>query len=81
MKATLLDLRRNLRRILDAIERNEAVTISRRGRPIARIIPEKAARAFSVRNSPAFGMWKDRTDMKDPTEYVRRMRRGRFGDL
>jgi prevent-host-death family protein len=82
MKATVLDLRRNPRKILEAIERNEAVTLSKRGKEIARIVPRKEeAAASSIKNTPAFGIWKDRTDMADPSEYVRRMRKGRFGDL
>lgn len=82
MKATMLDLRRNTRKILDAIERNEAVSLSMRGREIATIVPKKSARpASSIRNSPAFGMWKDRADMEDPSAYVRNLRKGRFHDL
>ena len=79
MKATLLDLRRAPRKILEAIERNEAVTLSKRGREIALILPKKpAAKHSSIKESPAFGIWKERADMRDPSEYVRRLRRGRF---
>jgi prevent-host-death family protein len=82
MKATVLDLRRNPRKILDAIARNETVTLSKRGREIARIVPNRpTAKAASIKNSPAFGIWKDRADMRDPSAYVRRLRKGRFGDL
>ena len=82
MKATILDLRRNPGKILEAIERNETVTLSKRGRKIAYIVPRKEAKgALSLKESPAFGMWKDRSDMDDPSEYVRRIRKGRLGDL
>jgi prevent-host-death family protein len=82
MKATLLDLRRNPRKILEAIERNETVTLSKRGREIAIIVPKNQAKAaVSIKDSPAFGMWKDRTDMRDPSAYVRKLRKGRFGDI
>jgi prevent-host-death family protein len=82
MKATVLDLRRNLRKILEAIERNETVTLSKRGREIARIVPKiEARRPLSLKDSPAFGLWKDRADMDDPTAYIRRIRKGRFSDL
>lgn len=82
MKATVLDLRRNLGKILEAIERNETVTLSKRGREIALIVPRKEAREpLSLRDSPAFGLWKDRADMANPSEYVRRIRKGRFRDL
>lgn len=79
MKATVLDLRRNPRKILEAIERNEPVRLSKRGREIALIVPKKPARKpSSIRDSPAFGIWKDRVDMYDPSEYVRRARKGRL---
>lgn len=79
MKATVLDLRRNTRKILEAIERNEAVTLSKRGREIALILPKKpAAKPSPIKDSPAFGIWRDRVEMRDPAEYVRRARKGRF---
>lgn len=82
MKATLLDLRRSPGKIVEAIERNETVTLSKRGREIAHIVPIKEAKtALSFAASPALGMWKDRQDMSDPVEYVRQHRKGRFRDL
>ena len=81
MKATVLDLRRNPGKILEAIERNETVTLSKRGRKIAYIVPKKELKGgLSLKDSPAFGIRKDRSDMDDPSEYVRRMRKGRLGD-
>jgi DNA-damage-inducible protein J len=32
-------------------------------------------------NLPFFGMWADREDMENPTEWVQNIRRGRFRDL
>ena len=82
MKDTLLDLRRNPGKIVEAIERNETVILSKRGREIADIVPRQTARApLSLADSPAFGMWKDRKDMDNPVEHVRRQRKGRFSDL
>lgn len=80
MKATLLDLRRNLAKILAAIERNETVTISRRGREFAEIVPKLKPEATII-DSPAFGMWKDREEIRDPAAYVTQSRKGRFSDL
>jgi prevent-host-death family protein len=82
MKATFLDLRRRPGRILEAIERQEEVTLSRRGREVALIVPKgEDKRPFDVMETAAFGLWKDRRDMKDPSAYIRKMRKGRFGDL
>jgi uncharacterized protein (DUF433 family) len=35
----------------------------------------------SVTEQLAFGMWKDRKDMKDVAAYVRRLRKGRYAHL
>jgi antitoxin (DNA-binding transcriptional repressor) of toxin-antitoxin stability system len=81
MKATVLDMRRNPKKILDAIARNETVTLSHRGKPIARIEPLRYSERRSAADHPAFGMWADRVDMADPAAYVRAIRKGRFDDL
>jgi antitoxin (DNA-binding transcriptional repressor) of toxin-antitoxin stability system len=79
MKATMLDMRRNPRKIIDAIKRNEKVTLSVRGREIAEIIPRKnGGDNASIADDPAVGMWADRGEMSDPEKYVRELRKGRF---
>lgn len=65
--------------MLKAIERHEAVTLSKRGREIALIPPKKpAGKRSRIEDSAAFGMWKDRAEMRDPVEYVQRVRKGRL---
>ena len=81
MKATLLDMRRNPKKILEAIERNERVTLTNRGKAVARIEPLRNSERPSMKDQEAFGMWADRSDMADPAAYVRTLRKGRFGDL
>ncbi|MBI1318150.1 MAG: type II toxin-antitoxin system Phd/YefM family antitoxin [Candidatus Hydrogenedens sp.] len=81
MKATILDMRRNPQKILDAIARNEIVTLSYRGKEIARIAPIESEKRCSASEHPAFGMWADREDMANPTEYVKQLRRERYRDL
>jgi prevent-host-death family protein len=82
MKVTLVELRRNPARILEAIERNETVTLSKRGREIARIVPiENRDQRQSIRDEPAVGMWADRDEMADPSQYVRAIRKARYRDL
>jgi hypothetical protein len=80
MKATFVDLRVKSAEILEALNRNESVTVYYRGQPKAVMQPlvdsergpEKAER------HPAFGLWRDRDDMGDVREHVRTIRRGRF---
>mgnify|MGYP003346147810 CR=1 FL=1 len=42
MKATARDLRTQAKRILDAVAHGQAVTITHRGRPRARLVPIRA---------------------------------------
>lgn len=81
MRATIMDLRRNPAKVLEAVERNETVTISRRGKDVAQIVPIEKEQKASILDSGAIGMWKDREDMKDPVAYVQKMRRSRYLDL
>jgi len=79
MKASVLDLRRRTREILKALERNETVTILYRGKVkgILRPVPGREVKAGSAASHPAFGMWKDRRDLKDVARVVRDLRKGR----
>jgi antitoxin (DNA-binding transcriptional repressor) of toxin-antitoxin stability system len=81
MKATLLEMRRNPRRILEAIARNETVTLTRRGVPIARIEPVERGERGRASEHEAFGMWADRAGMSDPSSWVREQRKRRFDAL
>jgi hypothetical protein len=65
--------------ILRALDRNEKVTILHRGKERAVLLPLKKARLpkMSARDHPAFGMWRDRSDMRDVRAYVRKLREAR----
>jgi antitoxin (DNA-binding transcriptional repressor) of toxin-antitoxin stability system len=76
MKASVVDLRRNMKQVIKALDRNETVILLYRGKEKARIVPTAGPKPSlaKMRAHPAFGMWKDRQDMADPSEYVRAMR-------
>lgn len=78
MNATVLDLRKNMKDVIAALNRNEKVTLSYRGRKKAVIIPCENKEATSASEHSAFGMWKDREDISDVDNYVRTLRKGRF---
>ena len=82
MVASVLDLRRKMREIVYALEHNEKVTLTRRGKRFAVIVPYELTQEtdLKVEDSPCFGMWADREDMADPVEYVEKIRKGRFED-
>ena len=81
MKATVLDMRRNPKKILNAIARNEAVTLTSRGKPVARIEPIVESPRPRASEHKAFGMWSEHSDMTDPSAYVRELRKGRLDAL
>ncbi|MBE3124500.1 MAG: type II toxin-antitoxin system Phd/YefM family antitoxin [Acidobacteria bacterium] len=85
MKASVLDLRRRMKDILNSLKRNEPVTLLRRGKVVGTIQPPEAAPASGsgLRASahPAFGMWRDRPDLEDVEAAVERLRGARFNTL
>jgi antitoxin (DNA-binding transcriptional repressor) of toxin-antitoxin stability system len=79
MNATVLELRKKMKDILAAIDRNEQVTLTYRGRKKAVIVPcIDAAETGQTADHPAFGMWADRNDLIDVDDFVRKLRKGRF---
>lgn len=80
METTAKDLRTHAKRILEAVERGQEVTITHRGKARAKLVPvrpEKRTAKARARELPLFGMWKDRADLQDVAAYVRRLRSGR----
>jgi prevent-host-death family protein len=80
MKTSAKDLRLHTRRILDAIDRGQEVTITHRGKPRAKIVPIRSARRSSKKTAralPLFGIWKDNPKTKNVAAYVDSLRSGR----
>ena len=81
MRASFVDLRKKSGEIIRALERKEEVVLFYRGRRKAVIKPlanEGDKPPMRASEHPAFGMWANREDMADVSEYVRRLRRPRF---
>jgi antitoxin (DNA-binding transcriptional repressor) of toxin-antitoxin stability system len=79
MNASVLDLRRNMKDVIAALDRNESVTLTYRGRRKASIVPcEREHARTKVSEHSAFGIWADRKDMQDVASYVKNLRKGRF---
>ena len=81
MKASVVDLRYRMKDVLKALDRGETVTVLYRGKEKARLTPVAGEKKTSLVSHAAFGMWKDRADLKNVPAYVRQVRRGRFDDL
>ena len=73
MVTSIRQLRSSTKEILSAVDRGETVYITNRGKTCAQITAVKEKKR--LKNHPAFGMWKDREDMKNPSEYIHNMRR------
>ena len=77
MNASVLDLRRKMSDVLRALEANESVTILHRGKEKGVIHPTgRKSNILSVAQHPAFGMWKERNDLRDVRRAVRMRKRG-----
>jgi len=78
MKIALSTLSSRQETILEALGRNENISISHQGKVVAVLRPPAAdtVRERMLR-TPAFGMWADRDDMADPNEWRRALRRKR----
>jgi len=59
MKTNAVDLRRNMKDIMRAVERNEPVTVLYHGKEKAMIRPIEQTSASSVRSHAFFGMIQD----------------------
>lgn len=84
MKASFVDLRKKSAQIIQALHRNERVTVLYRGKPAAIMHPigeETKVGATKVKDHPAFGLWKDRDETATVSEHVRKLRKGRFDAL
>lgn len=81
MKASFVDLRQKSSAIIRALQRKERVTVYYRGKPAAIMQPiddQVDVTDSSTKDHAAYGMWADRTDLKDVAAHVRQLRRGRF---
>jgi prevent-host-death family protein len=84
MDVSVVELRRRTKEVLAVIDRGGSVTITYRGKPRAVVGPvtrDRKPGRRPIRDYPAFGMWKDREDMRDVEAYVRSLRRDRLDAL
>jgi prevent-host-death family protein len=79
MNVTAKDLRLKTSEILKKVQQVGSVTVTLRGKPVARLVSTRREQAERDLNDyPAVGMWADHTDMKDPAAWVRRIRKPRY---
>ncbi len=79
MRVSVNTLSKRVIEVMNALNRNERVVLSHEGKKFALLQPVSGIEdeIRRIRRHPAVGMWADREDMKDPTEWVREKRRSR----
>jgi prevent-host-death family protein len=79
MQVSIRELRKQPGRIISMAGAGNNITITMRGKPAAKIVPLDSAleETSADEESLAFGMWKDREDMKEPSTFVANIRKGR----
>jgi antitoxin (DNA-binding transcriptional repressor) of toxin-antitoxin stability system len=81
MKITFLDLKTKPNKLLEALSRQEEITLSSEGRDIASVVPLENKKKLKVTEHPAFGIWEKASGLDDVPLIVRNLRKGRFDDL
>ena len=77
MEASFLDLRKHMSKVLAALDMNETVKLTYRGKEKALIVPTSRKKAVDLTKCDAFGIWGDRGDLDDVDRVVRDLRQGR----
>ncbi|MDR0852116.1 MAG: type II toxin-antitoxin system prevent-host-death family antitoxin [Clostridiales Family XIII bacterium] len=79
MQVTVKELRTQPGRIISMVRSGNDITITLRGKPTAKIVPLDYLPADETTDDEliAFGMWRDREDLQDPSAYVAELRKGR----
>ena len=78
MQSTIKELRLHTEEILDSVHRGEEIIVTFRGKPYAKIVPLKESEKDKESKNELFGIWKDRKDMQNFDEYIRKLRKGRI---
>jgi hypothetical protein len=76
MNISVNTLSKRLPEVMEALDKNERVTLSHAGRRIAllRLVSDAEDEERRLMADPGFGMWADREDMKDPSAWVHEKR-------
>ncbi len=79
MRASIVELRYQMKDILKALDRNEVVTIIYRGQEKGQIIPMQVNDQTAIQDHPFFGMHKDKGLTVD--EEMQQLRGTRYDDI
>ena len=77
MKVTTKELRIQPGKIIGHVAKGQEITITYRGKPLAKIIPLNKEEKISQQDGTIFGMWKDHPLETTVEAQVRELRKGR----
>jgi len=77
MKITTKELRIQPGKIIDQVVNGQEVTVTFRGKALAKIVPIQKKGSSAEQENEAFGMWSNRKEEKTVEETVRELRKGR----
>ena len=80
MKATVVDLRYKLNDVLEALDRNEKVTVLYRGKVKGILIPAAQKKDMRITDHPFFGMLSQDTK-KSVSNELNDLRKARYDDF
>ena len=78
MIVTAKDLRLKTSQVLKKAQQVGSVTVTLRGKPVAKLVSLMPSQEKKLTDDPAFGMWADREDMKDVHAWLRKIRTPRY---
>ncbi|MGH9356899.1 MAG: type II toxin-antitoxin system Phd/YefM family antitoxin [Terriglobia bacterium] len=78
MVVTAKDLRLKTSKILKDVQRVGSVTVTFRGKPIAKLVSVTPVKKKKLTDDPAFGMWADREDTKNVHAWLTKIRTPRY---
>ncbi len=78
MVVTAKELRLKTSQILKKVQQVGSVTVTLRGKPVAKLTALKEKKVRRAADHPAVGIWTDREDMKDVHAWLKKIRTPRY---
>ena len=78
MVVTAKELRLHPSWVLKKVQRIGSVTVTLRGKAVAKITALKPVTRTKLEDHPAVGMWADRKDMRDVHAWLRKIRTPKY---
>jgi len=78
MTVTAKQLRLKTSQVLKKVQQGGTVTVTLRGKPVAKVLSFDAKKDKKLTDYSAIGMWADREDMKDVDAWLRNVRKPRY---